>query len=287
MTERHDPDARRLAEENFPPQDGALPSWLAQSEEYEPLRDNDAFVAKSLLSVTSVLRRFRFDDGESSPFSPSPAVKLVLCLCCLLLTSLTRNYLFVLVMLAVVLVRACLLPGTAIMRVATTALGAEALSVLVMLPALFLGQGRSILMLSTKVLVSVSLVLCTSLSSTPAELTRGLRALRVPSLVILTIDLALKGIVDLGTAAAESLSALGLRSVGRNAHKGSSLGGVAGVVFVKASRASEETYQAMRCRGFEGDYPLPANQPLHTVDWAWMLGLTALIALFLYLQGVI
>ena len=67
---------------------GPLPSWLAEAEGYEPARDRDAFIGKSMLSVAGVLTRLRVDDGREAPFSPSPAFKLVLGLACILMTSL-------------------------------------------------------------------------------------------------------------------------------------------------------------------------------------------------------
>lgn len=267
--------------------ENTLPAWLCAHEDYEPLRDRDAYLTRSLLSMTSVLARFRLDTGTSGPLSPSAPVKLVSCLALLVMLSLSRNYFFVLCMLAMVLVCACLLPRDALVRVATTACGAAALSALIMLPATLLGQAHSLVLVSTKVLVSVGLVLCTTLSATPGQLTGGLRALHVPSLVILTVELALKGIVSLGSTALESLTALRLRSVGRNDRKASSVGGVGGVVLLKASRATEQTYEAMRCRGFEGDYPLPARHGLRGADLLWLAILAMVFALFLYLQKAV
>ena len=43
---------------------GPLPLWLAEPEGYEPARDRDAFIGKSMLSVAGVLTRVRVDDGQ-------------------------------------------------------------------------------------------------------------------------------------------------------------------------------------------------------------------------------
>ena len=110
---------------------GPLPSWLAEPEGYEPARDRDAFIGKSMLSVAGVLTRLRVDDGREAPFSPSPAFKLVLGLACILMTSLAQNFVFVLLMLALVLVRACALPPAALRRVAGVSAGAAGVSLLV------------------------------------------------------------------------------------------------------------------------------------------------------------
>jgi cobalt/nickel transport system permease protein len=112
---------------------------------------------------------------------------------------------------------------------------------------------------------------------------------RVPDVVILTPSLALKNIVALGNVALEMLEALRLRSVGRNRDKSASIGGIGGVLFLKSGKAAETTTQAMRCRGFEGDYRVRthARQALRAADLAWAAGLALLVALFLYLQPLV
>ena len=262
-----------------------IPSWLTQSQEYKPQTDRDAFIVKSVLSVSSVLARLRLDDGVSSPLSPSAPIKLALGLGCILLTSLSRNYLFVLVMLACVLVRACLLPKDALSRTAATAAAAAGLAFVVMLPATLLGQPRAALTMATKALVSTGLAMEVTLTTPSAELTGALRAFRVPNLVIMTIDLTLKSIVRLGEVALEVLTALNLRSVGRNRNKQGSVGGVGGVVLVKAAEAAQQTHDAMRCRGFEGEYDAAVGWRPGGTDLVWVMAFGALIALFAFLQS--
>ena len=114
---------------------------------------------------------------------------------------------------------------------------------------------------------------------------RALRTFHVPNLVILTIDLALKSIVRLGQVALEVLIALRLRSVGRNDRKQDAIGGVGGVVFLKTNEAAQTTYDAMTCRGFEGEYVVPHERQWRVIDLAWLIGFAVLLAAFLYLQG--
>ena len=105
-------------------------------------------------------------------------------------------------------------------------------------------------------------------------------------MVVLTFDLALRGIYDLGTVAVEMLAALRLRSVGRNGDKAGSLGGVGGMLFLRANDSAETTYEAMRCRGFDGEYDLPAGHAWRASDIAWIVALGLLVAVFAYLQGL-
>ena len=138
-----------------------------------------------------------------------------------------------------------------------------------------------------KALVSTGLAMETTLSTPASQLTGALSSFGVPNLVILTVDLALRSIVRLGEVALEALNALTLRSVGRNRNKQTSMGGIGGVVLIKAGEAAQATHDAMRCRGFEGDYHVARHQALRAIDWAWTILLLLLAVLFVYLQGLV
>lgn len=264
-----------------------IPAWLAQSEQYRPGSDRDGFITRSLLAVSSVLAYFRLDDGRATALSPSAPVKLIFCLGCIVLVSLARNYLFVLVVLAGLLVRAALLPRNALARLVSGSLAAAGLTLLVMLPAVLVGQPRAALTLATKSFVCTGITLTMALTTPVAELTGALRRLGLPDVAILTLDLALRSIVRLGETASEALSALELRSVGRNRRKRDAIGGIGGIVLLKAARAAEETHDAMRCRGFDGSYHAGGKPKLTVRDPLWLAGLLTLFALFLYLQGMV
>ena len=257
---------------------------MCEPQDYAPLPDRDGFVTRSILSMSSVLARLRLDDGAEMRLSPSAPAKLVGAIVLILLTSLARNYLFVLIMLAAVLVRAAFLPRHALARTAATASAAALVALALMLPAALLGQPRSAITLATKALVTTGLAMEVALTTPSAQLTGALRAFLVPNVVILTVDLALCSIVRLGEAALEVLTALQLRSVGRNADKQGSMGGVGGVVLVKAAHAAQDTSDAMRCRGFEGSYDLQAAWRPRLSDALWASMLVAVIALFIVLQ---
>ncbi len=264
-----------------------LPSWLAEPQTYEPTGDRDGFIAKSMLSVTSVLAQLRLDGVAASALSPSAPVKLVFALACILMVSLSRNFAFVLVVLAGVLLRAALMPRAALARLASVAGLAAALTLVLMLPAVLLGQPRSAILMAGKALVSTGIAMEVALSTPAAELTGALARFRVPDIVILTLDLALRSIVQLGETALEALVALRLRSVGRNPDKRGAMGGVGGVVLLKAASASQQTFDAMRCRGFEGEYAFERTRGWRRADAAWLVLLALLVATFAWLEGAI
>ena len=265
----------------------SLPDWLCEPEGYEPSRDRDAFVSKSLLATTSLLARFRLDDGREGRLSPSPPLKLALGLVVILLVSLSRNYLFVLAVLGCLLARVVFLPQRALERVAAGAGTAGLLTLAIMLPAALLGQPRSALTLAGKAVVSSGVALTIALTTPQAKLTGALGTFGMPGIAIVTIDLTLRSIVRLGETAAEVLSALTLRSVGRNRRKRGTLGGVAGVVLVKAGQAARDTHDAMACRGFDGTYHGGDGPRWRAIDAVWLAGLVALAAFFVLCQKAV
>lgn len=264
-----------------------IPDWLVDPQVYEPLHDRSTFAAKSMLSLAAVLRQMRLDDGRSSSLSPTAPVKLALALGAIILNSLAANLMVTLVLLAFVLVRAALLPRHALARAAAVAGAAATLAFLIALPAALLGQPASAVRLGLKALVSTGLAMEVALTTPAAELTGALRSFRVPNLVIMAIDLALRNIVRLGDCALETLIALTLRSVGRDTDKRASMGNVGGTLFVRASKAAADTYDAMRCRGFEGEYDGGARARLRAADAAWICSFILFLALFLHLEGIV
>ena len=264
-----------------------IPDWLVDPQVYEPLHDRSTFAAKSMLSLAAVLRQMRLDDGRSSSLSPTAPVKLALALGAIILNSLAANLMVTLVLLAFVLVRAALLPRYALARAAAVAGAAAMLAFLIALPAALLGQPASAVRLGLKALVSTGLAMEVALTTPAAELTGALRSFRVPNLVIMSLDLALRNIVRLGDCALETLIALTLRSVGRDTDKRASMGNVGGTLFVRASKAAADTYDAMRCRGFEGEYDGGARARLRAADAAWICSFILFLALFLHLEGIV
>ena len=265
-----------------------VPEWLAEPQEYDPSAGRERYLRRTLGALASALAQLRLDDGRSSRLSASAPVKLVLAFGCILLVSLSRNFVLVLVVLAFALVRACFLPAAALRRVAAVSLSAATLTFVLMLPAVLIGQPQSALLVAGKVLTSVALVLEVATTTPHHELTGALRAFRVPALFVLTVDLALKNIVRLGRVATEVLTALALRSVGRpGRNAGRALGGVGGVVFLKSADAAADTFDAMTCRCFDGDCRLPAGRTFRKVDVAWIIAFIALAALFVWLEGTL
>lgn len=230
-----------------------IPDWLKEQEEYNAPQDRDRFLTRSILSLMSMLVSFRAKTISYGAKYPAP-LKLIVCLVMILITSLARNMLIVYVVLAILLAHICFLKDVLLVRTITTSLAAAGLSALILIPAIFLGSPQSMLTVSIKVFVSVGLIGLLASTTEWNKLTAGLAAFHIPDVFIFTLDITLKYIVILGNISMDMLNALKLRSVGRNNAKAESLSGVLGVTFLKSRQLSEEMFQAMQCRGFEGEY---------------------------------
>lgn len=264
-----------------------LPSWLASSEAYEPVADRDGYIARSLLSLASALRCLRFDDGHSAPYAPSACFKLLAGFVLIVLNSLSTNFVFTATLAALLLARAALFKIDLLQRALSVALSATVISFLLMLPALLLRQAHTPLLIAGKTFVSSLLVMEVSLTTSAGELTRALRRFHVPAVAVLTLELTLKSINSLGTVSLKVLEALRLRSVGKNPRKSESVGAVGGVVLLKAKDAADATYDAMRCRGFDGEYSAhEGTRVFRSSDVAWAVALAPLVTLFFYLESV-
>lgn len=263
-----------------------LPEWMLQTEAYIPKKDHDRFIKKSMLSLVSILSRARKSGSGGQQFASAP-VQLFDTVYFILLMSLSHNMFFTYCILGGFLIRLCLLSEKYLPRVILTALTAMAISAVFMIPSVFLGNPRSLLTISLKVFLSVGQINCMSVTTPWNQLTQGLRFYHVPDLFIFTLDITLKYIVLLGDIARDMLQALKLRSVGVNTKKQASMSGVMGVTFLKAKEMSQETYQAMVARGFEGEYRRPRGMVFTWKDAVALGGVIAVSILFVKLEGIL
>lgn len=230
-----------------------LPEWMKNNDEYNAPSDRDGFLAHSILSLMSMLAAFRAKSASYGARYPAP-LKLLVCLAMILITSLARNMLIVYVILGILLAHIVFLNSDLLVKTVTTAFIAACLSAVILIPAIFLGSPQSMLTVSIKVFVSVGLVGLLASTTEWNRLTSGLAAFHIPDIFIFTLDITLKYIVILGNISMDMLNALKLRSIGRNRSKAESLSGVLGVTFLKSRQMSEEMFQAMQCRCYEGEY---------------------------------
>lgn len=226
---------------------------MKETNIYEPEKDSDGFLTKSILKLMSVLGRMRAVPSYSKG-DGSAALDLVFTVLSITLVSMSKNMMFTYFFLAGVLVRMIFLPDRALKRVVKGAVTAAVFTALILIPAALMGSYHTLPVVTIKVFVSVSLVNLLAATTPFNRITEGLRFFHVPDLFIFTLDITLKYIVMLGDLSVNMLQAVKLRSVGKNRTKSKAFSGVLGVTFLKAKEMAGEMLGAMECRGFTGEY---------------------------------
>ncbi len=268
-------------------ENGSLPEWMCETEQYAPAGGRDGFLARSTLRFAGLLAGLRGGTGcrEGAGADGTAPARILCTLSLILLAACSRNRLFFLTLLAAFLVRLCFLPGRALAGCFKTAAFAALFSLCLTAPAAFWGATRAVWELPGKVFLSVGLIRLLSVTTPWNRITEGLGRFHVPDLFLLILDITLKYIALLGEICLHMLEALTLRSVGKNDRKAHSLAGVAGVAFLKSRELGEEMYGAMVCRGYDGTYRRPRRPFSVRRDAPYLAAVLAAAAWFVFLEG--
>lgn len=265
-------------------QETVLPSWMCESEAYEPNIDKDGFITKSTQAILGVLAKLKWNAGKDGRFSASPFLKLCYTLLFILLTACSKNYLFSLIMAAGTILALASYPASAMKQILSGTIGAVLFSIFILLPAVFMGNPQILLTIGTKVFLSVTLIGMLSAGTAWNKLTASLRAFHIPDIFIFTLDITLKYIAVLGEICMEILTSLRLRSIGQNKKKAKAFSGILGISFLKSREMADEMYAAMCCRGFVGEYKTGRKYTFQKQDIFYILSMIAVVGLFVYLE---
>lgn len=264
-----------------------IPDWLQSNENYSPKKDSTTFIDRSSSSLVSLLSSFKRNNNIRAR-EVNTSLRLFAMLVYIILTSVSRNFSFVILMLSAVIVRLAFLKGDQLRSWLKAILPVLLLSLLILIPSVFIGNPKTPLTILGKIFVSVSLVLIVNMTSSFNNITRSLKRFRVPDVVIFTFDLTIKYIMILGDVCANMLLALKIRSIGKNKDKRSSASGVLGTVFIKAKASADATMQAMECRGFSGEYVSRREKfKLTKFDFINIAALFGAVLSFVYLEVLI
>lgn len=264
-----------------------IPDWLQKNEVYSPPKDNDNFIKESTLSILGVLSKIQIN-SKNEKYPEASSLILLSNLFLIIMISSSKNIYFTLIISTLILLRIAMMSGTDIIKVFKSSTSAIIFSSFILLPSivLFHNYANSISIL-IKVFCSVSIMAIFSITTKWNTLTSSLAKFRIPNLIILTFDITLKYIVLLGNLCIEMLTALRIRSVGRNSKKQRTLSGILGVTFIKSKEMSEEMYQAMECRCFTGKYYLSDKKIPRKIVFIYISLIIAILILFLYMEGLI
>lgn len=261
-----------------------LPSWMCESEAYEPNIDKDGFITKSAQAILGVLAKLKWNAGKDRRFSASPSLKLCYTFLFILLTACSKNYLFSLIMVAGTILALASYPASAMKQILSGTIGAVLFSIFILLPAVFMGNPQILLTIGTKVFLSVTLIGMLSAGTAWNKLTASLRAFHIPDIFIFTLDITLKYIAVLGEICMEILTSLRLRSIGQNKKKAKAFSGILGISFFKSREMADEMYAAMCCRGFVGEYKTGRKYAFRKQDIFYIFSMIAVVGLFVYLE---
>ena len=233
-----------------------IPEWMKKTEDYVPPADGGAFYYRTLKSLGGIMSRLRLESGREGRFSLPAGVRLLLMIALIILVSVTQNDLVIMAVGAVALVRLALMQAEDIGAVVKAVLVAVIMAAVIFAPAVIMDPARlwNSIRVVAKILISVTLVGIFNRTTQWNHLTAALRKAHIPGTVIFIIDITFRYIVLLGNLMQELLTAVSLRSVGRNDKKYNSVGGVMGVTFLRGTEMNKEMYEAMQCRGFTDDY---------------------------------
>ncbi|MBQ2160983.1 MAG: hypothetical protein II444_04020 [Firmicutes bacterium] len=233
-----------------------IPEWMTTKDEYVPPRDGGTFALKTLRSLGRVMARLRTEDGQEGRIKIPAIVKLFVAAGFILAVSLAQGRLILMALGACILISLALKPADVIWSVLKPALAAGLLTCILYIPAVIIEPAAMMngLRLVYKVALSVITISLFNRTTQWNHITGALRKLHVPALFVFTLDMTLRYIVLLGKLMEELLTALNLRSVGRNSRKYTSVGGIMGVTFLRGTEMNREMYEAMQCRGFTDDY---------------------------------
>ena len=278
------PDMPKMQEMPKMPEMPGMPHWLLEDEKYSPQSDRDAFISKSIVGILSILSRIRTQDSRSTPkYSVNAAFKVAFTLLLLIMVSISQSTAFVTVIIVYLLVVLCTMQAIQIVKILKVSFIMSFFTFVILLPAALLGNTYSIVMITAKVFTSITAVNILSHSTRWNAITSALKRFFVPDIFILVLDITIKYIVMLGDFALNMLRALKLRSVGRNTSKYTSLSGIAGTMFIESKEMAEGMYDAMQCRGFDGEYHVNSHFQFTAADGAYILIQIAIIILFVYL----
>jgi cobalt/nickel transport system permease protein len=238
------------------------------------------------LSILKAIAKLLHSDSNNRSLKTGPLNKVVPALrlfgviFIILLCALSNNAYFTYIVIALAVLHLSVLPIDALKDVLKVVLSAVLFSGLILLPSIFMGSPGTFFTVLMKVVESVMLLATLNAEVDWKDITASFRALKVPSVFVLTLDLTVKFLVILGRFSDKLLEAVTLRSVGKRNWKTSGAGDILGTTFLKSTKVASRTSEAMACRCFVGEYRSFRRHKWNVWDGIYVLGLIVLTVVF-------
>ncbi len=261
-----------------------MPEWLLKDENYTPLSDKDTFINKSILSLIGILSRIKMQgSNQESKYYLNTTLKLAFTILLIVLVSIAKSFIFIVIINVYLLAVLSLMQAEKIIGILKASFAITIFSMIILLPAAFMGNWYSVIMIPFKTFATVTAMGILSRSTRWSSITSALKRFFVPDIFIFVLDITIKYIVMLGDFSLNMFYSLKLRSVGRNKSKYSSLSGIAGTMFMKSKEMAEDMYAAMECRGFTGEYHVSSQFKCTFADYIYITINIGMILIFAYL----
>ncbi|MBQ1843778.1 MAG: hypothetical protein II133_04195 [Lachnospiraceae bacterium] len=213
-----------------------------------------------------------------------PVLRMLVSILAIILCACSSNAIFVIAILAVELVRLSFLPTHSMTRVLKRLPLPVIFTMIIMLPAVFLGHPRTMLTVTMKVLVSVLILAIMNEDLSWKEITGSFSQLHLPDVFTMTLDMTVRFLTILSRLCQTIHEAYILRAVSVHRQDKSRMlaaGGILGTIFLKSSRMSEETTEAMECRCFNGTYSNFTRHKLSVYDILYACIIPLMIVFFI------
>ncbi|MEE1114007.1 MAG: energy-coupling factor transporter transmembrane component T [Eubacterium sp.] len=211
-----------------------------------------------------------------------PALRMAAAFLFVILSAVSVNAIFTIAVLAGALLMTAMKKAREIPELLKAPAAASLLSLLITLPAVFLGSPATMLTVTMKVFTSVLILALLNNHLRWQEMTAAFGTLGMPQIFVFTLDMTMRFLVILGRYSNEILEAVSLRRIGKKTWKNAGTGGVLGSTYLHAVRAAEGTSEAQTCRCFRGEYKNYRKYRFGIRD-AGMIALMALVtAFFIY-----
>ena len=234
-----------------------MPEWLLQKDIYEPSKEKNDFIKKSTLSILKILTKIKIDDSKKKNlFGINALIKLIFGFTIIVLVALSKNYIYVLSIGIFLFFLISLLKIQDIKYIFKVIISMAFFTAIVLIPSIVMGNKNNSYILILKIIISIGCVNLISCTTKWRELIAAFKIVHLPDIIIFAFNISIKYIDILGRLALNMLSALKLRAIGKSKSKSSAISGIIGTMFIKSVELSEETMDAMECRGFNGEFKI-------------------------------
>lgn len=264
-----------------------IPQWLAENENYVPPKGNISFADSTRKSALKLMAHLQKNSDTYKAKEANTSLRLFAIFVMIVLTAISKNFLFVVFMISLVLVKVATIKAEKIKEFVKVIFPVLLFSFVILLPSMFLGNPKSLFTILGKIFVCTGMVLVLNLTAPVGEITNSLKFFNLPDIFIFTLNITIKYVMQLGKICTEMLTALKIRSVGKAKDKKSEMSGIMGTLFVKSKNSALDTAKAMECRGFDGKYPKQKIKKPQLRDFAYALAFCVVIGIFVYLEVIL